>query len=139
MKKKSKTSKTAKTTKSTKKITKSAKKVMVKPSIIETIEPKEMAPLQATTATIEKLPWEIVNEGFNFFSYAFQPDGFEDESGNFIVDDRFTAIWKSFLCISGWTEDQFWKETHEHPDGECPECKAEREEKEKQAKLKNVN
>jgi|SRR5579885_2788187 len=137
MKKKNKKQTKTTSKKSTKKITKSASKVLAKKSLIENLEPISMPVSQSTEAMVEKLPWDIVNEAFDLFSYAFQENGFEDEEGNYIVDDRFIAMWKSFLCISGWNEDEFWEETH-NSNHQCPECKKEHElgfqEKEKQKK-----
>lgn len=141
---KKKTKKQTKTTskKATKKITKSASKILTKKaSIIEDLEPIQMQmqiQKSGSESINEKISWDIVNEAFSLFSDAFQPDGFEDEEGNYIVNDKFIAVWKNFLLISGWTEDEFWDYTHD-AGGECPECKKEKEEQEKIEKLKNSN
>ena len=137
--------KKTKTTKKKTKITKSkptALQTVKKQSLIEEIKPiKQVVP---TTSVVKRLPVEICAEMFDLLQYAFQPEGFYDEDDEFFTDDRFLAMWKSFLICAGYfSEDEYWSALDKMPhDDKCEKCKAESEEEEKkiaEEKAKNVN
>jgi len=133
------------TKKQTKKTPTAKKPTQPKKSIIEVVKPEvvEEQVLHSSEAVIERLPVQIVEEGFHLFTYAFQPDGmFEDDQGDFYTDPRFLAIWKTWLCICGWDEDEYWAAIDDLPHEKCEKCEAEEKEKQKQeaeAKAKNIN
>lgn len=143
---KSKKSKTA--TKKSKKV--KPPKIMVAPSIplkksvIEEIKSLEESPaFQFSEAVIEKLPFDMCNDAFDFFSYAFQENGsFENEKGEFYIDPRFTSMWTTFLVMAGWTEAEYWEMVDKMPHEKCEQCEKDQKEQEKAEKeesAKNIN
>lgn len=141
--KKSKKAKTVKTATKTMKKTKTTKKVVypiVKPSIIEDLsvytEP------EVNIVDDGRVPFEVCDEMWSLLSYAFHPNGFEDENGEIHIDDRFTALWKTFLLFAGYTEEEYWEIVDSMPHEKCEKCQKEDEErvaKEKEDAAKNAN
>ena len=146
MAKKTTKTQTKKTKKSTK--VKSAKptslSIKKKPSLIEEVKEVSKHPKpQETVAVIEKIPVEMCEDMFYHIQDIFQPDGFYDENEDFFTNDRFLAMWKTFLLFAGWNENEYWELVDNMPHNEkCEQCKKEEEqEQEKLAKekAKNVN
>lgn len=76
---------------------------------------------------LQKVDFEAVDEVFDALNFAFHPNGLGEEE----PDDRFISLWKIFLSISGWSEDDYWMELEfrkEHC--KCEKCR-EKEELEK--------
>jgi len=67
-----------------------------------------------------KLDFDEVEHVFYALHSAFHPEGFFDDP-DAIVDDRFMALWHSFLIMAGWTEDEFWIVNKEQQHT-CPDC-----------------
>lgn len=139
-----------KTTKKQSKQTKTATKVksakpttIKKPSLIEEVKEVSKHPKpQETVAVIEKIPAEICEDMFYHLQDIFQSDGFYDEDGAFWTDDRFLAMWKTFLLFAGWNEDEYWQVVENLPHEKCADCKKEEEEEQEKLakeKAKNVN
>jgi hypothetical protein len=77
-------------------------------------------------AIISKVPFDDVEHVFHATHSAFHAEGFFNDL-DAEVDDRFLAIWHTFLLLAGWTEDEFW-EANENQAHTCPECAKEMEE-----------
>lgn len=67
---------------------------------------------------IEKMDFCDVDAVFDVLFYVFHPDGIDD---NEEPDQRFIGLWKLFLSIVGWDEDDYWEEVKARP-CTCPEC-----------------
>ena len=92
-------------------------------------EDKDLEALEASDpeyTTIEKMPFEAVQDVFWSLNMAFHPDGIGDEG----VDARFLSLWRLFLCTVGWNEDQYWAISEERDECEDCECTCSHELKE---------
>lgn len=118
-------------------------KLVKKSSIIEEVkEASKHTKPQAKVAVVEKIPVEICEDMFYHIQDIFQPDGFYDDNESFYTNDRFLAMWKTFLLFAGWDENEYWELVDSMPHEKCADCKKEEEqelEKLAKEKAKNVN
>lgn len=132
---------TKKTSKKISKAKPSALKTVKKPSLIEEI--KITKPVAPKTSVVKRIPIELCMEMFDLLQYTFQPEGFYDDEDEFYADDRFLAMWKSYLIIAGFpSEDLYWQEVDALPVEKCEKCKEDDEKEQKklaEEKAKNVN